>query len=457
MIKRYLYVILAIVMLISSLPSSASAVGGQLDWDVICSAQKGPDGEIGYNQDLEKINNILSMNESLFYQPCSDYVCSTTPGSTSIASSEVLSFAHQPINSTWGIDDSAAEQWYLQNVPCQVSKYGLNSSNIGEVTAAIKSAGVSPAFFYAYAKTEGCSQGNGDGFINHYASGYYASNGGNTAVNAATGDAQYLARIAQDMSTNPAWVDAGNPVYTPPQDVMDAGNADFQSMPAGTIGRAFIPSTAAATWEVYIPEALSGSVNNVQDYAPPLSRVMESIIAMGGDLSNTSTVGSSSGNSAECITSSSGGSSALSGSIAQVAEEMGKWGAEYQACYSFGGGHGWSQEQMDAAIENHFTGQYGVDCSGFVSAVIYKATGIYRVWNTNSMCDDTANFQVVTDPQPGDFAINCSAHVAVIVGVNSDGSFNTVDSSTTGCGAGMGPSPSNYTGDMVLRYIGEGA
>jgi hypothetical protein len=105
---------------------------------------------------------------------------------------------------------------------------------------------------------------------------------------------------------------------------MDAGNADFQSMPAGTIGRAFIPSTAAATWEVYIPEALSGAVNNVQDYGPPLSKVMESVIAMGGDLSNTSTVGSSSGSSAGCSTGSSG-SSALSGSIAQVAEEMGAY------------------------------------------------------------------------------------------------------------------------------------
>jgi hypothetical protein len=400
--------------------------------------------------------NAFNANDIIFFDPCDELVCSTTSVSTSIASSEVLSFAHQPINSTWGIDDSTAEQWFLQAIPCKVSQYGLNSDNIKEVTAAIKAAGVSPAFFYAYSVTEGCSQGNGDGFINHYASGYYANNGGNTAINAATGDAQYLAKIAQDTSTNPAWVDAGNPVYTPAQDVMDAGNADFQSMPAGTIGRAFIPSTAAATWEVYIPEALSGAVNNVQDYGPPLSRVMESIIAMGGDLSNTSTIGSSGGSSAGCSTSNSG-SSALSGSIAQVAEEMGAWGAEYQACYVFGGGHGWTQEQMDTAIENHFTGEYGVDCSGFVSAVIYKATGIYRVWNTNSMCDDTANFQVVTDPQPGDFAINCSAHVAVIVGVNSDGSFNTIDSSTTGCGAGMGPSPSNYTGDMVLRYIGEGA
>ncbi len=450
MIKKYLYVIFATILLISFVPNSASAIGKQLDWETICSVQKESGVDASYRREYE-------INDILFYDPCDDFVCSTTPGSTYIASSEVLSFAGQSLDSTWGIDDSTAEQWFLQAIPCKVSQYGLNSNNIKEVTTAIKSAGVSPAFFYAYSVTEGCSQGNGDGFINHYASGYYASNGGNTAVNAATGDAQYLSKIAGDMETNPAWIDAGNPVYDPPKDVKDAGNADFQSMPAGTIGRAFIPSTAAATWEVYIPEALSGSVNNVRDYGPPLSRVMESIIEMGGDLSNPSTVGSGSSGSVECVTSGSGSSSALSGSIAQVAEEMGKWGAEYQACYIFGGGHGWSQEQMDTAIENHFTGQYGIDCSGFVSAVIYKATGIYRVWSTNTMCDDTANFQEVTDPQPGDFAINCSAHVAVIVGVNADGTFNTIDSSTTGCGAGMGPSPSNYKGDKVLRYIGEGA
>ncbi|MDO4271378.1 MAG: hypothetical protein Q4C83_00100 [Candidatus Saccharibacteria bacterium] len=142
--------------------------------------------------------------------------------------------------------------------------------------------------------------------------------------------------------------------------------------------------------------------------------------------------------------------------IAQLAKEWGEWGAKYSACYVLAGGHS-DQAWMDKAIESHFTGQYGVDCSGFVSAVIYKASGKFNVWDTVSMCNDTQNFKEVTDPQPGDIAIKCDKHVEIITEVNSDGSFNTVGSHSSGCGEGKGASPSNYKGEKVLRYIGEGA
>lgn len=150
-------------------------------------------------------------------------------------------------------------------------------------------------------------------------------------------------------------------------------------------------------------------------------------------------------------------SSSTSGSIAQVAEQMGAWGEQYQACYVWGGGHGWTQAQMDEAIENHFSGSYGVDCSGFVAAVIYKATGYYGSWTTDSMCSDSANFKEVSESeaQPGDFAIECTTHVEVITAVGD--SYATVGSQTEGCGAGMGASPGSYKGSKVLRYIGEGS
>lgn len=143
--------------------------------------------------------------------------------------------------------------------------------------------------------------------------------------------------------------------------------------------------------------------------------------------------------------------------IAKLANEWGAWGDQYQACYTYGGGHGVNASWMDQAIENHFTGSYAVDCSAFVSAVIYKASGTFKIWSTTSMCGDTTNFQEVDDPQPGDISISCASHVEIIVSVNEDGSFNTVGSHQTGCGAGNGPSPGNYKGDKVLRYIGPGS
>ena len=143
--------------------------------------------------------------------------------------------------------------------------------------------------------------------------------------------------------------------------------------------------------------------------------------------------------------------------IAKLANEWGAWGDQYQACYAYGGGHGINASWMDQAIENHFTGSYAVDCSAFVSAVIYKASGTFKIWSTTSMCGDTTNFKEVDDPQPGDISISCASHVEIIVGVNEDGSFDTVGSHQTGCGAGNGPSPGNYKGEKVLRYIGPGS
>lgn len=163
------------------------------------------------------------------------------------------------------------------------------------------------------------------------------------------------------------------------------------------------------------------------------------------------------------------GTSALAGSIneriVQIATEWAEWGDTYGTCYSWGGGHA-SQADTDARIENHFTGDYGVDCSGFASAVIYKASGTWNAWSTQSMCSDTENFKEVDDPQPGDFKVTCDGHVAIILEVNDDGSFRTAEStgnwqnghgeSSNACG-GMGPNFGDFSSGKTLRYIGPGS
>lgn len=167
--------------------------------------------------------------------------------------------------------------------------------------------------------------------------------------------------------------------------------------------------------------------------------------------------GGSSGSGSVSGTSGACSSAAPTGSIAAVATEMGSWGAQYLSCYVYGGGHGKDTAWMKEAIAHHFAGEYAVDCSAFVRAVILQATGSDPGdMTTYTMCDGS-NFEHVprAQAQPGDMAIDCDEHVEVITGV-SDGVFSTVGSHKGGCGAGYGASPSNYQGteSFVLRYKG---
>ena len=158
---------------------------------------------------------------------------------------------------------------------------------------------------------------------------------------------------------------------------------------------------------------------------------------------------------------SSDSTTAPSGSIAEVAKQMGAWGGQYQACYLDGGGHG-DTADLQKRIDSHFAPMAnGVDCSGFTRAVIFQATKKDPgSMNTSSMCADTSKFEHIpkAQAQPGDFSIDCASHVEVITAVNG-GKFDTVGSHTTGCGPGFGPSPSTPNGyqgteSFVLRYKG---
>lgn len=165
--------------------------------------------------------------------------------------------------------------------------------------------------------------------------------------------------------------------------------------------------------------------------------------------------GGSSSSNAGCGDDSSGGNGIL-----EAALEMGEWGEAYSACYVFGAGHG-DQADMERRIENKFAGpENAVDCSAFTTAVILRGTGVWYPGNTQSYCADTENFDKIprADAKPGDFSIDCGAHIEVITKVNGPKDFETVGSHSSGCGPGKGPSPGTYAGteSFVLRWKGGG-
>ena len=154
-------------------------------------------------------------------------------------------------------------------------------------------------------------------------------------------------------------------------------------------------------------------------------------------------------------------SSGLNGSIADVAKAMAAWENEPGGtCYSMGGGHT-SKEDTEKRINAHFRGmENSIDCSGFVAAVVYKATGYYELFITQNMPNMKA-YQRVTDPQPGDIAW-WDGHVEVYLGTNSDGSYHLAGSRNSGCGKNHGPSivdrkDRHGVKPGFFRYVGTGA
>ncbi len=154
-------------------------------------------------------------------------------------------------------------------------------------------------------------------------------------------------------------------------------------------------------------------------------------------------------------------STGLNGSIADVAKAMAAWENEPGGtCYSMGGGHT-SKEDTEKRINAHFRGmENSIDCSGFVAAVVYKATGYYELFTTSQMPNMKA-YQRVTDPQPGDIAW-WDGHVEVYLGTNSDGSYHLAGSRNSGCGKNHGPSivdrkDRHGVKPGFFRYVGTGA
>ena len=165
---------------------------------------------------------------------------------------------------------------------------GGDHAKIKEVLEAVQSAGMSPAYFAAYEYNEGYNPSWG--WLN-----YTTPHG--SPVQDAKFVAAHMVSVSKDMTATPSWIDAGNPVDFVPASVKAAGNADFKKMPSGTIGRAYIPSTAAATWSAYYPNGLKKEYNQVQDYADALAELYNTITFWGGKIDGSqSSNGNNTGN-----------------------------------------------------------------------------------------------------------------------------------------------------------------
>lgn len=196
-----------------------------------------------------------------------------------MAQSDVQKLMHLPLNHDFGIS--------LDKLASKAKGYGRFRAWLGGDESAIKTLlgkiegwGVSTALFVAYEMNEGYNASWG--WLNHT----YPQGG-------ATADAQsvcsWLVTQSKNMNGTPAWDDpGGGTIGVVPQDVITAGNADYKSLPSGSIGRVYIAGTAAATWAVYYPQALKASVNGVQNYGDPFAGVISVIKSLGGSFSGSS-------------------------------------------------------------------------------------------------------------------------------------------------------------------------
>jgi hypothetical protein len=330
---------------------------------------------------------------------------SVTPGSGASGGmytiDQVKAFASEPITSTWNISDSTAEQWFLKQSGARatITKYGLTSSNIGEITSAVEAANVSAVFFYLYTVNEG---GGAGGFINHYGSDIAGGGPAN-----ATRDAEYLVSQAQQTNGTPG-SGGGEPADMPTAEAQNILN----SLPAGSIGKVYIPATSAVTAEL---EDLSGKTGDW--FGKPLSAAMQNIQSMGGDPTQGGTT------SSNCSGAATGTGIAKAISWAKMIANNNGYGYDQPTRTS-----GWTKWQADPSGTNQ-CGSF--DCSSFIAAALTEA-GYFTTnpeFTTQNEGQDLqgAGFTNVTSSvdlnsgenmQPGDILVNQADHTAMYVGNN---------------------------------------
>jgi hypothetical protein len=157
---------------------------------------------------------------------------------------------------------------------------GSNPTSVKSLLETVRSTGMSPELFAAKEIQEGYNASWG--WHNH-----------TVPQGDPTQDAIYVVNhtkeVANSTGGQPAWDDpGGGTVGVVPIDVQEAGNAHYASLAQGTIGRAYVAMTAAATWSMYYPEALKASVNGVQDYGNPLQGCIDLIKSWGGTIGGSS-------------------------------------------------------------------------------------------------------------------------------------------------------------------------
>lgn len=195
-----------------------------------------------------------------------------------ITDERMRTFVHSKVSTEFGLS--------VEKVADQCKTFGrfkawLNSdvNLIIEVLNKVKSNGVSPAFFASYEKTEGYN--SKWGWLNHT-----SPAGG--PVTDSDSVSKWIVSQSNNTTDRPAWIDYANYKDFVPSEIKSAGNADFQNMSGGSIGKVVIAGTAAATWEVYYPNGLKAEYNGVQNYAAPINGMMDTIEAWGGSITDSS-------------------------------------------------------------------------------------------------------------------------------------------------------------------------
>lgn len=332
-----------------------------------------------------------------------------TPGNSTSGKSytldQVKTFSSEPVTSTWNISNSTVEQWFLKQSGAQatISKYGLNLSNIGDITSAVEAAKVSPVFFYLYVVNEG---GGAGGFINHYGS----DTAGGGPANAER-DAEYLASQSQQTNGAPA-TGGGEPADMPTEDAQNILN----SLPVGSIGVVYIQATSAVTAELEYLSGKTGDWNPGDSASPstqfgsPLKEAMQNIQGMGGDPTQ--------GGTSSCVTG-QGMAKAISWAV-MIANNDG-YGYDQDTRTS-----GWAKWQSDPNC-THQCGSF--DCSSFIAAALTEAG--YFTTNPNFATGDEASeltgvgFKQVASSAPtssgllpGDVLL-AESHTALYIGNNT--------------------------------------
>lgn len=187
-------------------------------------------------------------------------------GSGNLGSRE--EYARNMITDLFNVDYEKVYASYLK-FP-RIQAWGLaNRQSFDELNEIIRGQGVSPVFFWAYEYGEGYHPSLS--FLNHF-----YTDSSLSVQQECRRTAQWVRQTSQ-LEGSLAWYDAQYPYYTSPPDKQAIGNAYMADTRPGMIARVMLQGTAAATWAMFDPAALKGSVNGVQDYADPFEHQMRVI------------------------------------------------------------------------------------------------------------------------------------------------------------------------------------
>lgn len=213
--------------------------------------------------------DFYSANDVNFYNECGS-------GGTSMGDDDITKFAAFSIGSTFDLEDSVVEKWFLSTNTAVIGRYGINSSNIGQITKVVKEAGVSPMFFYGYTVNEG---GGAGGYINHW----FQKDMPGTMLADAKKDAEYLKNQSRDEHPRAA-TGGGEPASMPTA----AAQKFLDSLPLGSIGRIYIAATSAATAEIeeHFGEFDRKSNPDSARFGDVFTTIMQRIKDLGGDPMN---------------------------------------------------------------------------------------------------------------------------------------------------------------------------